>query len=397
MILSRKAQNISPSITLAITANAKKMKKEGIDVISFGAGEPDFDTPSNIKAAAIEAINKGYTKYTASSGIIELKEAVIKKLHRDNNLNYNTNQIIISCGAKQALSDTFMAILNPGDEVIVPVPYWVTYPELVKLSGGVPVYAKCSKDNGFKYDFNKIEKIVSEKTKAIIINSPNNPSGSVYTKDELEKLAEFAKKHDLIIISDEIYENLIYGNTKHISIASLSDDAYKRTVVINGVSKSYSMTGWRIGYAAASEDIIKLMSSIQSHTTSNPSSISQYAALEALNGDQSTVPMMRNEFLKRRDYMVKKINSIKDISCSKPEGAFYVLIDISKLFNKKISNNIIKGSVDFSKYLLDEEKVAVIPGAGFGIDNYVRLSYATSMENIVEGLSRIEHFINKIA
>lgn len=397
MILSKKAQNISPSITLAITANAKRMKKEGIDVISFGAGEPDFDTPSNIKAAAIEAINKGYTKYTASSGIIELKEAVIKKLHRDNNLNYNTNQIIISCGAKQALSDTFMSILNPGDEVIVPVPYWVTYPELIKLSGGVPVYAKCSKDNSFKYDFSKVEKIVSEKTKAIIINSPNNPSGSVYTKEELEKLAEFAKKHDLIIISDEIYEKLIYGNTKHISIAALSDDAYKRTIVINGVSKSYSMTGWRIGYAAASEDIIKLMSSIQSHTTSNPSSISQYAALEALNGDQSTVPMMRNEFSKRRDYMVKKINSINHISCSKPEGAFYVLIDISKLFNKKISDNIIKGSVDFSKYLLDEEKVAVIPGAGFGIDNYVRLSYATSMENIVEGLNRIEHFINKIA
>lgn len=397
MILSKKAQNISPSITLAITANAKKMKKEGIDVISFGAGEPDFDTPSNIKAAAIDAINKGYTKYTASSGIIELKEAVIKKLHRDNNLNYNTNQIIISCGAKQALSDTFMAILNPDDEVIVPVPYWVTYPELIKLSGGIPVYAKCSKENNFKYDFDEIEKVVSEKTKAIIINSPNNPSGSVYTKNELEKLAEFAKKHDLIIISDEIYEKLIYGNTRHVSIASLSDDAYKRTIVINGVSKSYSMTGWRIGYAAACEDIIKLMSSIQSHTTSNPSSISQYAALEALNGDQSTVPMMRNEFLKRRNYMVKKINSIKDISCSMPEGAFYVLIDISKLFNKKISNNIIKSSMDFSKYLLDEEKVAVIPGAGFGIDNYVRLSYATSMENIIEGINRIEHFINKIA
>lgn len=329
MILSKKAMQISPSLTLAITAKAKKMKAEGIDVIGFGAGEPDFNTPKNIQQAAIKAIEQGLTRYTAASGIIELKEAIVDKFKRDNNLTYKTSQIIISTGAKQCLANVFQAILNPGDEVIVGVPYWVSYPELIQLADGVPVFAQSEESNSFKLTVEELQKVATDKTKAIIINSPNNPTGTVYTRNELETLANFAKEKDLFIISDEIYEELLYGNEGHISIASLSEDAYNRTIVINGVSKAYAMTGWRIGYAAASEEITKLMSNIQSHTTSNPCSISQYASVEALNGDQSEVENMKKEFKARRDFMVDRINSINNLSCVKPEGAFYVMVNIS--------------------------------------------------------------------
>lgn len=396
MILSKKAEQIAPSVTLAITETAKRMKDEGIDVIGFGAGEPDFNTPENIQEAAISAIRSGFTKYTAASGIPQLKKAIINKLKRDNNLEYKLSQVIVSTGAKQCLANVFASILNPGDEVIIPIPYWVSYPELVKLSDGVPVFVQTDEKNKFKYELANLNKAVSDKTKAIVLNSPNNPTGTVYTKDELLMIAQFAKENDLIIISDEIYEKLIYGNDEHISIASLSEDAYNRTIVINGVSKSYSMTGWRIGYAAGCEKVIKLMGNIQSHTTSNPNSIAQFASVEALNGDQSTVESMKQEFKARRDYMINKINSISGIYCSRPEGAFYVMINISGLYGKKVGDVIISDSVSFSKLLLDKERVAVIPGAGFGADNYVRLSYATSMKNIKEGLNRIEEFVNDI-
>lgn len=393
MILSKKASNIEPSITLAITAKAKELKSQGIDIIGFGAGEPDFNTPANIRNASIEAMEKGYTKYTPASGIIELKEAIINKFKNDNNLNYKSSQIIISTGAKQCLSNAFFAILNPGDEVLIATPYWVSYPELIKLSDGVPVFVKTSKEDSYKYDIESLKQYITDKTKAIIINSPNNPTGSIYTKEELIKLAEFAKEHDLIIISDEIYEKLIYGDDEHVSIASLSEDAYKRTIVINGVSKTYSMTGWRIGYAAASEEIVKLMSNIQSHTTSNPNSIAQYASLEALAGTQEFIHVMKQEFKNRRDYIVTRINSIDNISCIEPKGAFYVFIDISKIIGKAIEGETIENSLDFCSKLLEKGKVAAVPGEAFGIDGFIRISYATSMENIQEGLNRIENFI----
>jgi aspartate aminotransferase len=396
MMLSKKATEISPSLTLAITAKAKKMKAEGIDVIGFGAGEPDFNTPKNIQQAAIKAIEQGLTRYTAASGIVELKEAIIKKFKEDNGLIYKTSQIIISTGAKQCLANVFQAILNPGDEVIVGVPYWVSYPELIQLADGTPIFVESEESNAFKLTVEALEKSVTEKTKAIIINSPNNPTGTVYTRDELEKLANFAKDKDLLIISDEIYEKLLYGEEGHISIASLSEDAYNRTIVINGVSKAYAMTGWRIGYAAASEKITSLMSNIQSHTTSNPCSISQYASVEALNGDQSEVENMKKEFKSRRDFMVDRINSIENLSCVKPEGAFYVMVNISKLLNKAVNGKVITDSLSLSDLLLEKEKVAVIPGIAFGVDNFIRLSYATSMDNIKNGLDRIEKFVSEI-
>jgi len=396
MILSRKAEQIAPSITLAITAKAKKMKAEGIDVIGFGAGEPDFNTPEHIQEAAIQAIKQGFTKYTPAAGIMELKEAIIEKFKNDNQLNYSPSQIIVSTGAKQSLANTFSATLNPGDEVIIPVPYWVSYPELVRLADGVPVFVHTEEKDGFKYTIEALNKAVTDKTKMILINSPNNPTGTVYTKGELQALADFAKEKDILIVSDEIYEKLIYGNTKHISIASLSEDAYKRTIVINGVSKAYSMTGWRIGYSAASEDIVKLMSNIQSHTTSNPNSIAQYASVQAFKSDSSEMDIMVAEFKDRRDYMVSRINQIEGLSCITPEGAFYVMVNISKLFGKKLNNVNIKDSLSFSEVLLEKAKVAVIPGIGFGVDNYIRLSYATSKENIKNGLDRIENFVKEL-
>lgn len=393
MELSRKGKGISASVTLAITAKAKTLKEQGVDVVSFGAGEPDFNTPINIQEEGIRAIKKGLTRYTPASGILELKEAICKKFVNDNNIEYKPSQIVISNGAKQCLYNALMAICNPQDEVIVPIPYWVSYPELVKLADGVPVYIETKEEDNFKYTKAALLNAITDKTKAIILNSPNNPTGVVYTKEELEMVAEIAIEHDLIIISDEIYEKLVYEGVKHISIASLNDEIKKRTIVINGVSKAYAMTGWRIGYSASVEEIAKIMSNIQSHATSNANSIAQYASVEALNGPQDTIELMRKEFEKRRDYMVQKINSIPNISCGKPDGAFYVMINISKLIGKTIKGFKIKNSLDLCAALLEVEKVAAIPGSGFGSDNYIRLSYATSLENIIEGLNRIENFL----
>jgi len=396
MELSRKSQRIEASVTLAITAKAKEMKENGIDVISFGAGEPDFNTPENIINAAIKAMKEGNTKYTNVNGILPLREAICKKFKEDNGLIYKPSQIVVSTGAKQSLANVFLAILNPGDEVIVPNPYWVSYPELIRLADGKAVFVESNETYSYKFTKENLEKVVTEKTKAIILNTPNNPTGTIYNREELIQIAEFAKKHDLIIVSDEMYEKLIYDGESHVSIASVSDDAYERTIVINGLSKSYAMTGWRLGYCGATEKIAKLMTNIQSHMTSNVCSITQYAAIEALNGPQDKVKEMIAEFEKRRNYMANTLEEMNNLSIIKPQGAFYIMINIDKCLGKEINGEKINDSMDFSAKLLEDEKVAVIPGKAFGLDNYVRVSYATSMELIEKGLERINKFVNKL-
>lgn len=396
MNLSKKANSISPSITLEITGKANELKAQGVNVMSFAAGEPDFNTPKNIIEAAIKAMDDGYTKYTKTSGIVELRKAICKKLHQENNLNYSEEQIVVSTGAKQCLANTFLAILNKGDEVILQNPCWVSYTELIKLADGVPVIVNCDENDGYKLSAKNIEKAVTSKTKAILLNSPHNPTGIVYNKNELEEIAQIAKKYNLIIISDEIYEKLIYDGEEHVSIASLSEDAYERTIVINGLSKTYAMTGWRVGYTASSAKLSKIMSSVQSHMTSNVCSISQYAALEALTGPQDSINMMKNAFEERRNFMMKKLEEIDEVSFIKPQGAFYIMVNITYFIGKSINGVKINNSIEFAKMLLEEEKVAVIPGAAFGLENFIRLSYATSMEVIEEGLDRIKSFLGKL-
>ena len=392
---SRKAENITPSVTLAITTKAKELSSAGVDVVSFGVGEPDFNTPRHIIDAAIKAMEEGKTKYTATPGIPELRKAICEKFKKDNGLTYTPDQIVVSTGAKQCLANAFLATVNPGDEVLIAAPYWVSYPELVKLADGVPVVVNTTEETMYKFSQESLEDAVTDKTKAIVLNSPNNPTGTIYEKEELEMIAEFAKEHDLIIIADEIYEKLIYDGKEHISIASLSEDAYKRTIVINGLSKAFAMTGWRIGYLAADKKIAKLMSSIQSHMTSGTNSITQYAAVAALEGDMTEMRNMVKEFDKRRNYMLERIEGMEDITCISPSGAFYVMLNIGQYLGKAISGIKVANSVEFADKLLDEEKVAVVPGAGFGLDSYVRLSYATSMEEIKKGLDRIENFLKK--
>lgn len=395
MELSKKAMSISPSSTLAISAKAKKMKAEGIDVIGFGAGEPDFDTPEHIKEAAINAINEGFTKYTPASGTLELKQAICRKFKKDNGLDYSPVNIVISNGAKHSLVNAFQAICNPGDEVIIPTPYWVSYPEMVKLADAVPVFLETTEESGFKFTIEQLEKVVTEKTKAIVINSPSNPTGMIYSEELLRQVADLAVEKGIFIVSDEIYERLIYDGFTHTSISTLNDKVKDLTIIVNGVSKTYSMTGWRIGYTASNEKIAKIMSNVQSHATSNPNSIAQKAAEAALDGPQDDVDKMVSEFINRRDYMVQRINSIDGLSCIKPNGAFYVMMNISKLIGKELGGVRINGSDDFANVLLDKAKVALVPGSGFGTDIHVRLSYATSLENITEGLNRIEKFLNK--
>lgn len=391
--LSVKNMSIAPSVTLAITAKAKSMKASGEDVISFGAGEPDFRTPENIRNAAISVIESGSLGYTAASGLPELKDAICEKLKNDNNLTYSPNNIVVSCGAKHSLSNALQAICNPGDEVIVPLPYWVSYPELVKMADAVPVFVEAVEENGFKYSMEDLKSAINERTKAIILNSPSNPTGAVYTKDELQEIADIAVEKNIYVISDEIYEKLIYEG-EHISIASLGEKINDLTIVVNGVSKCYAMTGWRIGYTAANAQITGVMANIQSHATSNPNTIAQYASLEALRGEQDTLGDMIKAFDERRNFMADRINCIDGISCTKPAGAFYVMMNIRNLMGREIGGVKIENSMDFANYLLDNAKVAVVPGIGFGTEGYVRLSYATSLENIREGLERIENAIN---
>ncbi len=395
MELSQKGLSISPSSTLAIDAKAKKMKAEGIDIIGFGAGEPDFDTPDHIKAAAIKAINDGFTKYTPAAGTLELKQAICNKFKRDNGLDYKPSNIVISNGAKHSLVNAFQAILNPGDEVIIPAPYWVSYPEMVKLADGVPVILNSTEEEGFKFSISKLEKAITAKTRAIVINSPSNPTGMIYSEEELKAVAELAVSKGIYIVSDEIYEKLVYDGYKHVSIASFNDKIKDLTIIVNGVSKSYSMTGWRIGYTASNEKIANIMGNVQSHATSNPNSIAQKAAQAGLEGPEDFMKVMADEFTKRRDYMVDRINSINGLSCIKPNGAFYVMMNISKLIGQEFDGVKINGSDDFANVLLEKANVALVPGSGFGTDIHVRLSYATSMENIKEGLNRIEKFLNK--
>lgn len=395
MELSKRAQKITESMTFAIISKASKLKAAGEDVIDFGAGEPDFETPEYICDAAREALDIGFTKYTSASGYEDLKEAIKIKLKKDNDLEYSKDQIIVSNGAKHSLFNTFQTILNPGDEVIIPAPYWVTYPETVKLGGGKPVFLKTEERDDFKLKIEELVDKINFNTKALLLNSPSNPTGSIYNKKELEKIAEVAVENEIFVVSDEIYEKLIYEGKGHTSIASFNEQIKDLTILINGVSKAYAMTGWRIGYAAASKEIVKIMSNIQSHATSNPNSIAQYASNAGLRGNHSFMEERRNKFSKRRDYMYEKINSISGLSCLKPGGAFYIMMNIEDIIGRKIAGKKIEDSFSFAEELIEDKKVAVVPGVAFGADNYIRLSYATSLESIEEGLERIEKFVQK--
>lgn len=396
LTLSRKAAQVKPSSTLAITAKAKELKAEGIDVVGFGAGEPDFNTPENINEAAIAAIKSGFTKYTPALGIAELKKAVSRKFEEFNGLHYGTDQIVISNGGKHSLTNIFQAIMNPGDEVIIPAPYWLTYPEIVKLCDGVPVYVYGTKDFGYKVTARQIENVVTDKTKAVILNTPNNPTGMVYSEGELRAIADVAVKKDIYVVADEMYENLIYGDKKHVSIASLGEEIYKRTITCSGLSKSYSMTGWRIGYTGSSVEIAKLMGSIQSHQTSNPNSIAQKAALEALRGPQDAVTAMREEFDQRRKYMYERVSQMPLVDALEPEGAFYTFVDFTDVLEKSYKGVRIGTASRVAEILIEDYKVAVVPCQDFGFDNFVRLSYAISMEDIKKGLDRIEEFVSSL-
>jgi len=393
--VSKKISNIAPSMTLAVDAKLKQMVADGIKVYGFGAGEPDFDTPKYIRDAAVCAIEKGCTRYTAAQGTMDLRKAICAKLERENNLKYEPNQIIASSGAKHSLSNTFAAILNPGDEVILPIPYWVSYTEIIKLNDGVPVLVPTKKENNFKMTKAELKNALTPKTKAILINTPSNPTGAVYTEQELKDIAEVAVENELFVVADEIYERLTYDGKKQVSIASLGNEIKDLTILINGMSKTYAMTGWRLGYAAANEKLIKSMSSVQSHAVSHPSSITQYASAAALNGPQDDVEKMIQEFEKRRIYMYERINAIEGLSCIKPEGAFYVFADISNYIGKKLCGVKLNSSLDFAQTMLEKGHVAVIPGAAFGADNYIRLSYATSMEVIKNGLDTFESFVKE--
>ena len=391
--LSKKAQAVKPSSTLGITAKVKELKAEGVDVVGFGAGEPDFNTPENICDAVIAAIKEGFTKYTPASGTNELKKAVCKKFEEFNHLHYEPAQIVISNGGKHSLSNIFDAILNQGDEVIIPGPYWLSYPEMVKLSDGIPVIVYGTKENEYKVTADQIEQAVTAKTKALVLNSPNNPTGMIYTRDELQKIADLAVKYDFYVVSDEMYEYLIYGDEKHISIASLGEEIYKRTLTCSGLSKSYAMTGWRIGYVGAPLQIAKLMGAIQSHATSNPNSIAQKAAYEALTGQQETVAAMCEKFNKRRIYMFERLSKMPHIQIFEPRGAFYAFVDISELLEMSYKGTPVSDGQNLAQILLSDYHVAVVPCDDFGYPNHVRLSYAISQEQIEKGLDRIENFI----
>lgn len=396
MELSRKALQIKNSLTLEIDAKAKKMKANGLEVVGFGAGEPDFNTPDAIVDAAKEALDNHCTRYTPVPGIPELRQAICEKLERDNNLTYSPDQILVSNGAKHSIYNVLQAILNPGDEVIIPSPYWLSYTEMVTLAGGKSVFLETKEENDFRADIEGFKKLVNENTKAIIINSPGNPTGCVYSRELLEDVANLAVENNVFVISDEIYEKIVYDGEEHVSIASLGQEIKDLTIVINGMSKAYAMTGWRIGYAAGPKDVIGVMKNIQSHSTSNPNSIAQYASVAALKMPEDPIEGFVAEFDRKRNLLVDKINSIQNLSCRKPKGAFYVMVNIEKTLGKKHGDTTITDSLSFCNALLDDQMVAAVPGAAFGMDNYVRLSYATSIENIEAGTDRIGKFVEKL-
>jgi len=391
--ISKRALSVPGSATMAVDSRAKELKAQGRNVISFGAGEPDFDTPQYIKDAAVKALNGGKTGYTATPGILELREAIANKLKTENSLTYSAKQIIVNIGAKHSVYETMQAIIDEGDEVIVPAPYWVTYPEAVKLAGGVFVEVATSKDNGYKITPAQLKAAITPKTAMFLINSPNNPGGFTYTPEELAALAKVLEGTNIMVLSDEIYERLVYNGTKFMSFAAVSADAYSRTVTINGFSKAYAMTGWRLGYSAGPADVIAAMERLQSHMTQNPVSFAQYAALAAFDDKEGVVEKMRQEFEKRARYMCDRLNAIQGVVCPEPTGAFYCFPDVSSYYGKTIGGVAINNSMDFAKNLLEEANVALVPGGPFGCDKNVRLSFACSMKNIEEGINRLEKWL----
>ena len=390
--ISNKAKTISPSPTLAIDSKFKQMKQQGVPVVGFGAGEPDFNTPDNIKTAGIKAIENNITRYTPASGTVDLKKAICDKVKKDTGLDYDISNVIVSNGGKHALTNIFMAILNPGDEVVIPTPYWVSYPEMVKMADGTPVFLETTEENNFKFNVEQLKAVVTDKTRALVLNTPSNPTGMVYTREELQAIADFAVEKEIFVVFDEIYEKLVYEG-EHVNIATLGDAIKELTIIVSGMAKTYAMTGWRIGYTVADSRIVKAMSNMQSHATSNPNSIAQAASVEALNGDQSIIDTMKAEYVKRRDYMVERINSIDGLSCKKPNGAFYIFMNVKDVLGKEHYGKMINTASELCDDILDRALVAMVPSEGFGIDGYVRLSYATSMEVITAGLDRIEQYL----
>ncbi len=396
MKISKRAQQVPPSATIAVTSRAMELKAQGIDVVGFGAGAPDFDTPDYIKAAAVEALNAGKTKYTPAAGIIELRTAIAEKLKKENSLDYSPEQVIVNIGGKHSVYEAMQAVLDPGDEVLLPTPYWVTYPEAIKLAGAVTKVIQTTKDTGYKITPAQLQQALTPQTAMFLINSPNNPGGFTYTPDELKALAAVLEGTDVIVLSDEIYEKLIYGDTKFVSFAALSEDAFDRTLTLNGFSKAFSMTGWRLGYTAGPLEAIKAMGRLQSHMTSNPVTFGQYAAIVALGEPaEAAIEAMRAEFEKRGRYMAERLNSIDGVECSQPTGAFYCFPDVSAHYGRNINNADIKGSMDFAKALLEQANVALVPGLPFGCNNNVRLSFACSLEQIKKGLDRLQKWLSQ--
>lgn len=390
--LASRVKRIKPPATLAITTRAKALKAQGVDVISFGAGEPDFDTPEHIKEAAVQALREGFTKYTAATGIDELKEAICKKLQRENGLCYSPEEVVVTCGGKQALYNLAMALFEEGDEVLIPAPYWVSYPAIVALAGAEPVIVETYEEEGFKVHPEALEEAIGPRTKAIIVNSPCNPSGTVYSKEELEALAEVALRHDLWIVSDEVYEHIVFDGLEHVSIASLSPEIKRRTVVVNSLSKTYSMTGWRVGFAAGPKEVITAMGKVQGQSTTNPTSFAQKGAVAALRGPQDEVARMREEYQRRRDLIWSLITSIAGVTCFKPMGAFYIFPNFKAYLGGKLRN-----CTELGAYLLEEAKVAVVPGVEFGKEGYIRLSFPVGLETIQEGIRRIAEALKEVA
>lgn len=391
--LSNTMHSLNASPTSVLLNKVAELRRQGKDIISLNVGEPDFNTPDYIKKAGIEAINNNFTRYTAGAGILELREAIIEKLKRDNHVSYNTNAVTVAVGAKQALASAVMAVAGRGDEVIIPVPCYVSYPEMVKLAGGTPVYAPLN-PNDYTLDLEAIEKVITPKTKAIIICTPNNPTGTVYSEESLRALADLAIKYDFFIITDEVYEKLIYGDVKHFSLASISEEVRDHTILVNGFSKTYAMTGWRLGYAAARQDVIQAILTIQSQTTSAPASMVQKAAVTALRGPQDDVEVMRQEFERRRDYTVNRLRSIKGITCPDVQGAFYVFFDITTYIGKRDGDTVINTDQDLCEYLLEKAYIACVPGSAYLMDNKIRVSYSTSMTNLEEALNRMEEVLS---
>lgn len=394
--VSKRVNNIGVSPTMKVAAKAKELKAQGLNVIDLSVGEPDFPTPENIKEAAKNAIDSNQTRYTINSGIPQLRQAISDYLKNNCNLEYSINDIIVSSGAKQSLYNTILSIVDPGDEVIIPAPYWVSYPHMVSMAQGESIVIETSQESNFKISPEQLEKAITPKTKALILCNPSNPTGSAYTENELKAIAEVVRKYDMYVISDEIYEQLVYDDFKLVSFASFDDEIKAKTITVNGVSKTYAMTGWRIGFTAGPSDVINGINKIQSHSTSNAASISQYAALEAFSGPQDAVPFMKGEFAKRRNYLHEELNKIEGISCNLAEGAFYLFPNIKGLFGKSNGTVKIENSTDFALYLLNEAQIAAVPGSAFGAEGFIRLSYATSLENLEDAVNRIKDVLAKL-